>query len=89
MPKAWHTFLSIEPLLDDVTIWLENGGCYPDWLIVGAMTGPGSKDHQPQREWVENLVRYARERNIPLFMKSNLKAVWGDDLIQEYPPELL
>lgn len=89
MPKAWHTFLSIEPLLDDVTIWLENGGYYPDWLIVGAMTGPGSKDHQPRREWVENLVRYARERNIPLFMKGNLKAVWGDDLIQEYPPELL
>ena len=89
MPKAWHTFLSIEPLLDDVTIWLENGGYYPDWLIVGAMIGPGSKDHQPRREWVENLVRYARERNIPLFMKGNLKAVWGDDLIQEYPPELL
>lgn len=89
MPKAWHTFLSIEPLLDDVTIWLENGGYYPDWLIVGAMTGPGSKDHQPRREWVERLVNYARERDIPLFMKSNLKAVWGDDLIQEYPPELL
>lgn len=89
MPKAWHTFLSIEPLLDDVTIWLENGGCYPDWLIVGAMTGPGSKDHQPRREWVERLVDYARERNIPLFMKGNLKAVWGVDLIQEYPPELL
>ena len=89
MPKAWHTFLSIEPLLDDVTIWLENGGYFPDWLIVGAMTGPGSKDHQPRREWVERLVNYARERNIPLFMKGNLKAVWGDDLIQEYPPELL
>lgn len=35
------------------------------------------------------VVNYARERDIPLFMKGNLKAVWGDDLIQKYPPELL
>ena len=88
MPKAWNTFLSVEPMMEDIVDFLEKG-CPPDWLIVGAMTGPGSKDHQPRREWVDNLVRYARERNIPLFMKSNIEAVWGDDLIQEYPPELL
>ena len=88
MPKAWNTFLSVEPMMEDIVDFLEKG-YQPDWLIVGAMTGPGSKDHQPRREWVDRLVNYARERDIPLFMKGNLKAVWGDDLIQEYPPELL
>lgn len=55
------------------------------WLIIGAMTGPGSKDRQPKREWVEEIVKAARDFGVPVFMKKNLVNVWGDNLIQQYP----
>ena len=53
------------------------------------MTGAGSKKYQPKREWVEAIVNAAREAGKPLFMKNGLKDLWGEPLIQEYPPELL
>ena len=45
------------------------------WIIVGAMTGPGSKDHLPKREWVENIVEAAGITHAPVFMKGNLADV--------------
>ncbi len=81
-----NIFLSIEPLLapfrkEDYIDALDDVG----WIIIGAMTGPGSRDHQPKREWVEDIVKTAREAGVPVFMKKNLAPVWGDDLIQEFP----
>ena len=59
-----NTFLSIEPLLepfsaDDCAGFRRLGE--PLWVIIGAMTGPGSKRKQPKREWVEAIVKKARE----------------------------
>ena len=59
-----------------------------DWIIIGAMTGPGSRNHQPQKKWVEEIVERCRESKIPVFMKDNLAEAWGEDLIQEFPLEL-
>lgn len=81
------TFLSIEPLLNrmgDTPTSLRG----IDWVIIGAMTGPGSEKHRPERAWVEEIVEQCRRKNIPVFMKSNLAPVWGDDLLREFPPEL-
>ena len=55
------------------------------WCIIGAMTGPGSKAHQPKREWVESIVADAKTPGVPVFMKDNLKSVWGDQLLRECP----
>lgn len=92
-PYYWsnqhNTFVSIEPLLapfDEVDIEEVQRA---DWIIVGNMTGAGSKNHQPKREWVEAIVKAAREAGKPIFMKNGLKELWGEPLIQEYPPELL
>lgn len=92
-PYYWSnqhkTFVSIEPLLapfDEVDIEEVQRA---DWIIVGNMTGAGSKNHQPKREWVEAIVKAAREAGKPIFMKNGLKELWGEPLIQEYPPELL
>lgn len=80
-----HTFVSIEPMLAP----FETGG--PDeirkveWVIIGAMTGTGSKKHQPKREWVEAIVQSAENTGTPVFMKENLAGVWGPDLIREHP----
>lgn len=92
-PYYWSnqhkTFVSIEPLLapfDEVDIEEVQ---LVDWIIVGNMTGAGSKKHQPKREWVEAIVNAARQAGKPVFMKNGLKELWGEPLIQEYPPELL
>jgi protein gp37 len=52
------------------------------WLIIGATTGPGSKDHKPKPEWVQSLIDQARAAGVALFLKDNLN--WPEK-IQEYP----
>ena len=83
-PIRYHTFLSVEPLMEPLNAGLGSFGA-AEWIIVGAMTGPGSQDHQPRREWVENIVEAASITHAPVFMKGNLTEVWGPDLIQDHP----
>lgn len=83
-----NTFLSIEPLLepfypDDCDGFRRLGE--PRWIIIGAMTGPGSKHNQPKREWIEAIVEAAVSVEIPVFMKDSLKDVWGPELIRQHP----
>jgi len=59
------------------------------WVIIGAMTGPGSRKQQPKREWVEAIVKKAREAGTAVFMKDSLKPIWGDDILREHPPGMI
>lgn len=92
-----RSFFSMEPLMEDVArseVWeMSYNGAYANWIIIGAMTGPGSESQQPCREWVERIVDDAKNElspfyPIPVFMKGNLRKVWGRDLIQEFPEKL-
>lgn len=92
-----RSFFSMEPLMEDVArseAWeMSYNGAYANWIIIGAMTGPGSESQQPCREWVERIVDDAKNElspfyPIPVFMKDNLRKVWGRDLIQEFPEKL-
>lgn len=79
-------FFSYEPLLSQVVPITFK----PDWVIIGAMTGPGSQVHQPKREWVEGIVNQCRDLGIPVFLKGNLAKALGqksESLIQEIPKE--
>ena len=80
----FNTFLSIEPLLEDIDPGLGSFGGVR-WIIVGAMTGPGSREHQPRREWLEKIVEAAALTGAKVFMKDSLKGVWGQELIREHP----
>ena len=77
-PKAEdiNTFWSMEPLLGPVDITESEG--LPQWIILGAMTGPGSAKRQPKREWVEDIVRAADASEIPVFMKDSLLPIVGE-----------
>lgn len=87
--KDAKTFLSMEPMLAEFNPEHYSGRFEGKlWLILGAMTGPGSKDHQPKKEWVETVARDARKIGLPVFMKDSLRAVWGKELIREYPAEM-
>ena len=92
-----RSFFSMEPLMEDVArseAWeMSYNGAYANWIIIGAMTGLGSESQQPCREWVERIVDDAKNElspfyPIPVFMKDNLRKVWGRDLIQEFPEKL-
>lgn len=92
-----RSFFSMEPLMEDVArseAWeMAYNGAYANWIIIGAMTGPGSESQQLCREWVERIVDDVKNElspfyPIPVFMKGNLRKVWGRDLIQEFPEKL-
>ncbi len=83
--KAKIRFVSFEPLLEHIQ-W---GGYRVefsslDWIIVGQLTGHG-KLYEPFPFWISQIKIYAGHYGIPLFMKNNLKKIWGDPLIQEFP----
>lgn len=61
-------FVSFEPLLGNIRISEK----YPyDWVIIGAMTGPGSQKYQPKKEWIDEIVKQADQKNIPIYIKDN------------------
>lgn len=81
-----NTFVSLEPLQGkpiNIDKWIKN----IRWAIIGAETGNRKDKVIPKREWIESIVAECRKYNVPIFMKSNLRSVWGDELIQEYPWE--
>lgn len=80
-----NQFLSIEPLLGNQYEELPYFLYGYKWVIIGAMTGSGSKSHQPKREWVADIVDQCRAANVPVFMKNSLAGVWGEDLMQDWP----
>ena len=74
--------------------WLMGGdkfGKRLKWVIVGAETGNRKGKITPQREWIEKIVNACSFRGVPVLLKDSkeLRAVWGDDLIQEWPKELI
>ena len=81
--EAALRFVSIEPVLEEIDLgkWLPS----LNWLIIGAMTGPGAKQYAPKKEWIEEIVVQATNSDIPIFMKNNLKPYWDGELIQEWP----
>lgn len=52
----------------------------------------GEDEHNPtiirdrtQYLWLESLVEIARGCDYPIFLKNNLKEIWKEPLIQEFP----
>ena len=70
-------FVSFEPLLARIPVVDLDG---IDWVIVGAMTGPGAVS--PEKEWVLDIIKEARDYDIPVFLKDNLH--WHEQ-VREWP----
>ena len=82
--QATVRFVSIEPFLKPIFVLSSEFLRKMDWIILGRLTGYGKK-HDPLKTWIEGFEAFARAMNIPLFMKDNLKEIWGLPLIQEFP----
>ena len=76
--KEQHTFVSIEPCLDD---YVSDYVYLCDWIIVGGLTGK-KKPFRPKNETIENLIFDCKRLKKPLFIKDNLGY---SKKIQEFP----
>jgi len=75
-------FVSFEPLMGDMK-WVNISRI--NWIIIGAMTGKDAEKFAPKEEWIDKILVRAKNLNIPVFMKDNLKPNWSKKLIQEFP----
>ena len=80
-----NTFLSVEPIQEEIKNDYLDRVRYVGWVIIGAETGNRKGKVIPKREWIENIVSECREHNVPVFLKDSLAKIWGGELIQEYP----
>lgn len=85
--KKFHWFLSVEPIMEDLGP-MDEDAPKPEWIIVGAETGNRKDKVIPEKSWIESLLEECRKYNIPMFMKSSLAEIWGEQLIQEFPEGL-
>lgn len=90
----YNTFVSIEPIKERFPrkneaekAQMKWGLQFVDWVIIGAETGYQIGKTIPEREWIEDIVTDLREIGKPIFMKDSreLKAIWGESLIKEFP----
>lgn len=88
IPSAAHRFVSIEPITSGIDLKLALEPV--EWVIVGAETGNSPGKHRPYQAWLKDLVDYAHRNKIPILLKDSeeLRDVWGDELIQEFPKGL-
>jgi len=84
-PTERNVFLSFEPIFGDIAEEYKYYTRYSKWVIIGAETGSRKEKVIPHRSWIEGIVDVCYADGVPLFMKRNLKDVWGPDLIQQYP----
>ena len=91
MSDTAHAFLSIEPLLEDISEEIaETIANFTDWIIIGAETGLSSSKVVPETEWISRIVNLADECKVPVFMKDSLEGIVGsDNMRREYPSGLL
>lgn len=74
-------FISIEPILEEI-----NPLCilFLDWIILGAETGKRKGRIVPKKEWIESIVDYCRDNDIPIYLKDSLKSIYPEE-IKEFP----
>lgn len=90
MPSEAHSFLSIEPILEDLSDDLEiTIANFTDWVIIGAETGNRKGRIIPKKEWIDNIVKQCDNANIPIFMKDSLISIVGEkNMRREFPQQL-
>ena len=83
--KCKHYCVTFEPLHGDcVDMDLSDIEC----IFIGAETGNRKDRIKPQKEWVMNIVKQAKEFNIPVCMKMSLLDVVGkENWTQDFPEQ--
>lgn len=85
------TFISVEPLLDDITdgLFSTDSGPAANWVIIGAETGNRKEKVTPKIEWIERILKHCDKYHIPVFMKDSLINIIGEESMRrEFPEEM-
>lgn len=84
---AWHTFVSIEPILRDYSGEIgQMCDTFAQWVIVGAETGRRKGKVTPEASWVREITKTCIEKNIALMMKESLLPIVGEEnMFRELP----
>lgn len=85
--EAWHTFVSIEPILRDYSGEIgQMCDTFAQWVIVGAETGRRKEKVTPEASWVREITKTCIEKNIALMMKESLLPIVGEgNMFRELP----
>lgn len=79
-------WVSLEPLQGPIILNHPMLNHPPQWIVIGAQTQPLKL---PELEWVLDIREQAKELNIPIFEKNNLKSLnLPGGLIQELHPKM-
>lgn len=88
--RLLNTFLSIEPLLEEININECDGyfSCL-NWVILGAETGNKKGKIIPKKEWIDSIVEQCKQANVPVFMKDSLIPIVGEEnMLRKFPKGL-
>lgn len=81
-------FLSIEPILEDISEELTNMivDFGVNWVIIGAETGNRKDRVVPEKEWINKIISLCEENSTPVFMKDSLIPIVGEEnMIRDLP----
>jgi len=79
-------FISIEPMLEPITIKDHKTISAIDWVICGAETGPKARQMKPH--WAYSLQEECKNLKIPFFFKKFSKGeTKGEDMNREFPKQ--
>ena len=90
LPTGCRTFVSIEPLLEDIYPEKHNSMFQQtDWIIIGAETGRSKSRVVPENSWIKKIMDEAGKTGIPVFMKESLVPVIGEqNMRRDFPKQL-
>lgn len=77
------TYISMEPLLEEIKFIDEIGLDHIYWLIIGGQTGPGAPETPDS--WIANLIDEARNASIEIYIKDTH---YDKFPIREFPVQL-
>lgn len=90
LPAFRNTFVSMEPLLEDLKPEQHNLLFRQvDWIILGAETGNRKGKVVPNPDWIRKIVEMADREHTPVFMKDSLLSIVGEkNLRRDFPGQL-
>lgn len=90
LPAFCNTFVSIEPLLEDIEPEKHNVMFRQvSWIIIGAETGRRKDKVIPECEWIRKIVLEADKAGLPVFMKDSLVPIVGEEnMRRDFPKQL-
>jgi len=74
-------FVSIEPILEKIN---PLDLISTDWVILGAETGKRKGRVIPKKDWIESIVKFCQDSDIPVYLKDSLKNIFPER-IKEFP----